>query len=53
MHFLCAPKIILQKRSKKIDLKVPGKFFDEIWWRCDEIHIIVNFGQKYEDDLGY
>ena len=23
------------------------------WWQCDEIHIIVNLGQKYEDNLGY
>ena len=22
------------------------------WWRCDEIHIIVNLGQKYEGNLG-
>ena len=23
------------------------------WWRCDEIHVIVNFDQKYEGNWGY
>ena len=23
------------------------------WWRCDEIHITVNLGQKYEGNLEY
>ena len=44
--FLCAGKKLLQKQSAKIDLKVP-------WKSCDEIHIIVNLGQKYEGDLEY
>ena len=53
MPFLRARKSVLQKQSVKIDLKVPGKSCDEIWWRCDEIDIIVNLGQKYEGDLGF
>ena len=32
---------------------MPGKSCDEVWWWCDEIHITVNLGQKYEGDLGY
>ena len=53
MHFLCATKIVLQKQSAKIDLKVLGKSCDEIRWQCDQIHIIINLGRKYEGDLGY
>ena len=30
MHFLCATKKVLQKKSAKIDLKVPGKSCDKI-----------------------
>ena len=51
--FCALRKIVLQKQSAKIDLKVSGKSCDEIRWRCDEIHIIVNLGQKYEGDLRY
>ena len=51
--FCVLQKIVLQKQLAKIDLKVPGKSCDEIWWQCDEIRIIVNLGQKYEGDLGY
>ena len=43
--FCVLQKIVPQKQSAKGDLKVPGK-------SCDEIHIIVNLGQKYEGDLG-
>ena len=42
--FCVLQKIVLQKQSAKVDLKVPGK-------SCDEIDVIVNFGQKYEVDL--
>ena len=49
--FLCATKIVLQKQSAKIDLKVPWKSCDEIWWQYDEIHVIVNLGQKYEGEF--
>ena len=38
-------------QSVKIDLKVPEKSCDKVW--CDEIHIVVNLGQKYEGDLEY
>ena len=51
--FCVVQKIVLQKQLTKIDLKAPGRSCDEIWWRCDEIHIIINLGQKYEDDMGY
>ena len=43
--FCVLQKIVFWKQSAKIALKVPGK-------SCDEIHIIVNLGQKYEGDLG-
>ena len=32
---------------------MPGKSCDKIWLQCDEIHTVVNLGQKYEGDLGY
>ena len=51
--FCVLQKIFLQKLSVKIVLRVPGKSCDEIWWRCDEIHNVVNLGQKYEGDLQY
>ena len=43
--FCVLQKIVLQKQSARIDLRVPGK-------SCDEIYIIVNLGQKYGGDLG-
>ena len=49
--FCMLQKIIPQKQPVNIVLKVPGKSFDDVWWRCDEIHNVVNLGQKYEGDL--
>ena len=44
MHFLCA--------TENSPQEAVGEDWSQIWWRCDEIRIIVNLGQKYEGDLG-
>ena len=46
--FCVLQKIFLQKQSAKINLKVPEKYCDEIWWRCDEIHIYYS---KFESEI--
>ena len=51
--FLCATRNSPPEAVGKVVLKVPGKSCDEIWLQSDEIHIIVNLGQKYEGDLQY
>ena len=51
--FCVLQKIVLQKPSVKTDTKLLGQSCAEIWWRCDEIHILLNLGQKYEGDLRY
>ena len=53
MHFLCATKNSPPETVNEDWSQSARKSSGEIWWRCDEIDIIVNLGQKYEGDLGF
>ena len=54
-------KICIFVCYKKSPIEAFGKDWSESareilwwsWWQCDEIHIIVNLGQKYEGNLAY
>ena len=51
--FLCAAKKSLPEAVSKDWSQSAREILWWNWWRCDEIHIIVNLGQKYEGNLGY